>query len=108
SPGISGTLNYTMASDTTPKTGTLNGTSDYLYVYQGQGPNVNGDCDSVCKSKLTTDTGYVMYKNATPLVTGNNTKVLKGWGNIEDSGGKGVQIGINQMSAFFPKSLEFN
>jgi hypothetical protein len=109
-PNISGTLNYTIATDGAPQTGTLSGT-DNAYIYQGQ-TNVmlgnEGGCGSSCLAAYTTDMGYVAKKNGVTLASGDQTKIIGGWADIKDSTGAGMEIGADQMSGNFPESLEFN
>src|SRR5262249_55944522 len=44
----------------------------------------------------------------TLIASGDQTKVIGGWADISNSAGVGVQIGVYQMTAYWPKSLEFN
>ena len=114
SPNITGALNYTIATDTTPQTGTLSGT-DSAYVYQAQANFMvstagGSTCNyqSVCANTYTTDTGYTAYKNSTSIASGDSSKVIGGWADISNGAGVGVEIGVYQMSAYWPKSLEFD
>jgi hypothetical protein len=117
---ISGTLNYTIATDTTPQTGTLSA-GDSAYIYQGYSEWLtamtvdNGYCNdqtagltATCIVSYTTDVGYIAKKNTTPLASGDQSKAIGGWADIADSNGVGIEIGIDQMSAMWPASLEFN
>lgn len=114
-PNISGTFSYTLPTDTTDQTGTMT-TSNTVYTYQGQtnyflgiGPAGPG-CDylSACANSFTTDTGYIEKKDATTLASGDQTKVVNGWADIRDSGGVGIEIGMEQAGPNFPSSMEFN
>lgn len=109
SPKISGTLTYTLATDSKPHTGTLSG-SDTAYIYQGQSDWMlfSDGCDAACQKAFTPDLGYVVRKNNTTLAIGDRTKAVGGWADIADSSGAGVEIGMYQMSAMFPASLEFD
>ncbi len=109
---ISGTINYNMATDTTPVTGTLSG-SDTLYIYQAQSSNfilggTGCDYQSSCANKYTMDIGYVAKKNATTVASGDQTKIIGGWLDCYNSSGVGIQTGVYQMTGFWPKSLECN
>lgn len=115
---ITGTLSYTIANDTgTPTTGTLNqsGGTDDAYIYQGQANYLIDTSDpsnpcpymSTCANTFTTDSGYIIRKNSTTAVTGSSTQIPAGWADIATSGGVGVEVGVYQMAAYFPKSLEF-
>src|SRR6185312_12212443 len=113
---ISGTLNYNIATDAGGQTGTL-GSSDSAYIYQGASnwlvPTAAPDTQycapgtAYCANKYTTDQGYVAKKNSTTIASGDVTKVIGGWADIADSNGAGVEIGMDQMSAMWPASLEF-
>jgi hypothetical protein len=104
-PSVSGPLNYMIANDTaSPTTGSLSG-SDGVYLYQGQSQLMTGP---VLPVPYTTDTGYSIVKNGGTLVQGGATQYPQGWADISDGSGKGVEIGVYQMAAYWPKSLEFN
>ena len=115
-PNISGTLNYTLATNTSPQTGTLTPT-DLAYIYQGASnwlvptaaPDTQycGPGTSYCSGMYTADTGFVAMKDTTTLASGDLTAVIGGWADIADVNGVGVEIGIDQMAAMWPASLEF-
>jgi hypothetical protein len=112
SPNISGTLAYTIATDGAPQTGSLSA-SDSAYIYQGQSQFMTAtasgcDYQSSCANTYTKDTGYIAKKNSAAIASGDGTKAIGGWADISNSSGVGVEIGIYQMSAFWPASLEFN
>jgi hypothetical protein len=111
SPNISTAANFAFANHTAmPTTGNLNG-SDNAYLYQGQsqslawqdGCNPGAGCVA-----FTNDTGYSIVKNGATLLAGTGTQYPQGWASLSDSNGVGVDIGVYQLSAYFPKSLEFN
>jgi YetA-like protein/Bacterial Ig-like domain (group 1) len=111
-PNISGTLNYTFGNHTaTPSTGTLNssGGTDSAYLYQGESQfMISRDwCGYLCVP-YTTDTGYSVVKNGTTVISGTDTQYPQGWADISNSNGVGVEIGVYQLAAYWPKSLEFN
>jgi hypothetical protein len=109
SPNISGTLNYSVANDTaSPTTGTVSGT-DNVYLYQGESQNMKSPdwCGYGCVP-YTTDAGYSIVKNGTPVLNGTDTQYPQGWADISDGNGVGVEIGVYQLAAYWPKSLEFN
>jgi hypothetical protein len=113
-PNISGTLNYAIGGAVvsngtgTVQTGTMT-TSDSVYLYQGRTNLLASNCSGAngCID-FTTDDGYVMKKNTSTLASGDSTKYVEGWADISDASGVGVEIGLYQLSAFNPKSLEFN
>lgn len=113
-PNITGTLTYTIANDsTTTSTGNLSqaGGTDDAYIYQGYANYMSdpaGFCaNTSCQLNYTHDDGYVIRKNTITTSTGTNTHVAGGWADISDASGKGMEMGIYQMSAYYPKSLEF-
>ncbi len=118
SPNIIGKLNYTIATDNMPQAGTLNqaGGTDSAYIYQGQTNfminHENGDpsCpyQSACANTYTSDAGYTVYKNTAQIASGDASSIVGGWADISDSGGVGIEIGVYQMAAYWPKSLEFD
>jgi len=111
-PNIQGTLAYTMATDAATQTGTLNqpGGTDSVYIYQGQSQALigNSDCayQSACANSFTTDLGYVAQKNNATIVSGGPTQYPQGWMDCSDSSGTGIEIGVYQLAAYSPKSLE--
>lgn len=112
-PNISGTFNYNVAVDSTQCTsGVCSGTmttSDTVNVYQAQSAvGAFGDCGTSCMNAYTIDTGYVAKKNGSALATGGTGVAVGGWADIADSGGMGVEIGVFQLTQYWPKSLEFN
>ena len=119
-PNVSGTLNYTIAADSTACnggvcSGTLNGTSDTAYIYQAKPADVmhqmqqQTDCGLSCVNDFTTDLGYVAKKNTTTLAT--STDGLKApaafYADIADSSGVGIMFGVYHGAPYWPKSLEF-
>ena len=108
-PNIAGTMNYTVANDTATPTGGTMISSDSVVLYQAESQFLKGSqwCGNGCVP-FTTDTGYTIKKNTTTLTSGDNTKSVQGWADIGDASGIGVEIGVYQLSAYWPKSLEFN
>ena len=107
-PQLPGPVSYTMATDSTPQTGTLSSTDD-VTIYQGQSQTMilgGTGCDyqSGCANKFTTDLGYVAKKNTTTVIaSGDATKVVGGWMDCASGSGAGLEIGVYQMSAYWPK-----
>ncbi len=66
-----------------------------------------GPGTSYCSDKYTTDTGYVAKKDTTTIASGDVTTVIAGWADIANTSGVGVEIGMDQMAAMWPASLEF-
>lgn len=113
-PNISGTLSYQVAVDSSSCTsGVCSGTmttSDTLTLYQAQTTAMQWpDCASSCLSSYTTDVGYSAKKNTTTLASDTGgTLTVGGWALLANASGVGVEIGVNQLSPYWPKSLEFN
>jgi len=108
-PNISGTLNYKIGNHTgSPTTGTIT-SQDSVYLYQGESQSMKWQewCGSGCVP-YTADTGYSIVKNGSVLISGTDTQYPQGWADISDGNGVGVEIGVYQLAAYWPKSLEFN
>jgi hypothetical protein len=107
-PTLVGTPTYTIATHASPITGTL-GASDSVYLYQGESQLMKFQdwCGFQCVP-YTTDTGYKVVKNGAMLTSGTNTQYSQGWADIKDANGAGLSIGVYQLAAYWPKSLEFN
>jgi len=109
-PKLSGVLNYTFANNTsTPSTGSVSG-SDSAYLYQGKSlPMQYGSwCGGDQCIDFTTDSGWRINKNGTDTLAGTSAQPVQGWGDISNGAGVGVEIGVYQIGALYPKSLEFN
>jgi len=109
SPSFTGSRNYSIANHTgSPTTGTLSG-SDSVYLYQGQSQLMKWQdwCGFGCVT-FTNDTGYRIVRNGSTVVSGTDTQYPQGWADLSDSNGVGVSIGVYQLAAYWPKSLEFN
>lgn len=116
-PNITGTLTYSIANDTpTPTTGTLDTATgtDSAYIYQASSqamqwkdwcPGTSGTPPCV---PYTTDKGYSIVRNGSTVLSGSDTQYPQGWADISNSSGVGVEVGIYQMAAYWPKSLEFD
>jgi hypothetical protein len=110
SPNITGPLSYTFANHTaTPTTGTLSGT-DSAYIYQAKNnwQKQQIDCGAACFNAYTTDTGYAINVAGSNLQTGTEAQPSGGWADVRNSSGAGIQIGVGEIAAWWPKSLEVN
>jgi hypothetical protein len=108
-PNVSGATSYSIGTHTTsPSTGSLTG-GDSVYLYQGESQSMKWQdwCGFSCVP-YTNDAGYSIVKNGSTLSTGADTQYPQGWADVSDGSGTGVSVGIYQMSAYWPKSLEFN
>jgi hypothetical protein len=105
---IGGTTTYDMGKHGGGvETGSLAG-ADEVYLYQGQSQSMVDPewCGGECVA-YTTDSGYAIRKNGASLANGSNTEYPAGWADIRNSSGAGISIGVYQMAAYWPKSLEF-
>ena len=114
---ITGTLNYSVATSTTPQTGTITAAPDSVYIYEAQldamtlqsanGCTFNG---AACANLFTPDLGYSVVKTVsgtpTTLQSGLFSAYPKGYADIADAAGNGIEIGVYQMAGYWPKSLE--
>lgn len=114
---ITGTLSYTIAGHAGNQTGTVStaGGTDEVYVYQGTSLYLwrYGDCSTACLDSYVDSGatgGYQIIKNASTLASGTDAvnNALPGWADISNASGVGVSVGFPYMSAYFPKSLEFD
>jgi YetA-like protein/Galactose oxidase, central domain len=51
--------------------------------------------------------GYQIIRGSSTIATGSRSQYPEGWADLQDSSGAGIEIGIYQMSAYWPKSLQF-
>ncbi len=109
-PGISGALNYTIANDSaSPTTGILNA-ADSAYIYQAESTLMtNNDwCKGSGCVPYTSLKGYSIVKNGSSVKTGSAGQHPKGWADIRNSSGEGIEIGQYQFAGYGNKSLEFD
>jgi len=108
-PNLTGTANYAIANHTgSPSTGALQ-PADGVYLYQGESQLMKAAdwCGYGCVT-YTNDQGYSIVKNGSTVISGTDTQYPEGWADISGSNGAGVEIGVYQLAAYWPKSLEFN
>src|SRR5579872_6784217 len=126
----SGSRTITVGNHTvTPTTVALSGSSDYAYLYQGFSESYlntlywpaskTADCASLkdrCVMSFIHRTGdvygqsgYKVISNqaVTGTASGTSSQYPGGWADESDASGNGVEIGVNQLAAYWPKSLEF-
>ena len=109
---LAGNKTFSFGTHSSPLNGSLSG-KDSAYLYQATSENLRHMhwCGFGC-IPYTKDTGYQVVKNGTTLMsgltTGGNTQYPEGWADLADSEGAGITIGVYQLSALWPKSLEFN
>ena len=119
---------FTFGKDTGTASGKFIG-SENAYLYQAysndmEHPHWNGaTCPygSIiprCVAPFITRTGaaapYTYSQDGYQIVQGQNTmanadhsRYPAGWADLTDSTGEGIEVGIYQMSAYWPKSLQF-
>jgi hypothetical protein len=51
--------------------------------------------------------GYQIVQGSNTLASGDHSHYPAGWADLTDTTGAGVEIGVYQMSAYWPKSLQF-
>jgi hypothetical protein len=51
--------------------------------------------------------GYQIVQDQRTLASGDHTHYPSGWADLTDGTGSGIEVGIYQMSAYWPKSLQF-
>lgn len=107
-PNLGAGATYSIATDSSPVTGSL-AASDSVYLYQADSKLMRGAdwCGYGCVP-FTQDTGFSVVKNGSTLKSGSDTQYPQGWADVTDASGAGVEIGVYQMAAYSPKSLEFN
>ena len=50
--------------------------------------------------------GYQIVHGSSVLASGDHTRYPQGWADVSDGSGTGVEIGVYQLSAYWPKSLQ--
>jgi YetA-like protein len=75
-----------------------------LRSYIARTPVSGAGCQSVWSYAQE---GYEIIHGSSALVTGSRSQYPEGWADLHDSSGAGIEIGIYQMSAYWPKSLQF-
>jgi hypothetical protein len=51
--------------------------------------------------------GYKVVRGKEVMASGGRAQYPEGWADMEDSTGAGIQVGVYQLAAYWPKSLEF-
>jgi hypothetical protein len=109
---ISGTLSYQFGKDAgSVESGTLTSTNpiDSAYMYAAKTSWLQHD-DALSGGYVaeTADEGWKTVANGVTLDSGPISEHVEGWADIRNAAGAGVSIGIEQMHANWPKSLEFH
>lgn len=56
---------------------------------------------------LYTQDGYQVVHGSSLLDQGDHTRYPQGWADLSDGSGAGVEVGVYQFAAYWPKSLQF-
>jgi hypothetical protein len=51
--------------------------------------------------------GYKVVRGNEVMASGDRAQYPEGWADLQDSTGVGIEIGVNQLAAYWPKSLAF-
>lgn len=127
-PALASEKSFNFGTDTATASGAFSG-NESAYVYQAysndmEHPNWNG---ATCPYGSTVprcvapyirrsgssppftyaQDGYQVVQGMKVLASGDHTHYPAGWADLTDSTGAGIEIGVYQMSAYWPKSLEF-
>lgn len=109
SPSLSGPASYAIGTHGgSPSTGSL-GATDSVYLYQADSQSLRWQdfCGAGCVP-YTKDTGYRIVRNGNTEASGTHEQYPQGWADIRDGSGAGLSIGVYQLAAYWPKSLELN
>jgi hypothetical protein len=49
--------------------------------------------------------GYKVVRGNEVMASGDRAQYPEGWADLEDSTGAGIEVGVNQLAAYWPKSL---
>jgi hypothetical protein len=61
-----------------------------------------------CQSQWSySQEGFKVVKAGRILATGNRGQYPEGWADLRDSIGSGIEVGVYQLAAYWPKSLQF-
>ncbi|MEO5741995.1 MAG: hypothetical protein ABIS29_15515, partial [Vicinamibacterales bacterium] len=111
SPTLTGTPTYQIAKHGgAVESGTLAAGTDDVHLYQAKSLSMEDAswCAFGCVP-YTADAGYTVVKNGNNLATGTTSQYPAGWADIRGAAnGAGLSIGVYQLAAYWPKSLEFN
>lgn len=117
---------FSIGGHSSPASGSFEGGGD-AYLYQGYSDNMEfSDWRTQnCKNRgdrcvvpyvgrndqppyVYRQEGYQIVRNGSTLKKGKRDDYAQGWADLKDSSGAGIGIGVYQLAAFWPKSLEFH
>jgi hypothetical protein len=127
-PTLPGTKSFSFGTSSTPARGSFTG-QENAYLYQAHSnsmescqwitpPDPRYDPRSYIGRTLTTQSGcqsvwsysqdgYQVKQGNAMLASGGRTQYPEGWADLASSSGAGVEVGIYQLAAYWPKSLQF-
>lgn len=132
SPSVGARRSFSIGAPSQPIRGTFSGNED-VYLYQAYsdklehyhwsqppasspGSRGNEEVKSYIARKQSPSSrtgwvydqeGYQVVRGSEVLASGNSQQFPEGWANLQDETGAGVLIGVQELSAYWPKSLEF-
>ncbi len=89
----------------TPTTFALTGT-DTAYLYQAYTSTMQSEYQGFAYQNAT-DQGYTIAKNGSTVTTGTPTQPVKGWCDIANASGVGLEVGVYQMGGSYPKGCRY-
>jgi hypothetical protein len=110
-PTLTGNATYRVGTDAAEQTGTLTAGTGDIELYSGKSTFMehNDWTGGYDINAYFSDTGWRVTKDASNLDTGTAAEPFAGYADIRGAtDGAGVSIGVYQMAAYYPKSLEFN
>ena len=109
---LTGSKSFAFGTHSTPAVGSLS-TTDSVYLYQASSASMKHQhWGSVYTAPPTKDPyTYQVIKNGAVIASGDTSSAAKqypqGWADVRDATGAGIEIGVYQLAAYWPKSLEF-
>jgi hypothetical protein len=110
-PTLTGAATYTVGTDASPQTGTLTAGTGDIELFSGESSFMEHDAwaQNYDMDWYKSDSGWRVTKDASNLDTGTLSQPVAGYADIRGAtDGAGVSIGVYQLAAYYPKSLEFN
>ena len=128
-PSLASARSFSFGTSSSPVSGSFTGTEN-AYLYQAYSNSLE-DCEwngpdlrpqyslrsyiartyvsgSTCSTVWKyAQEGYQVVHGNTAVSTGSRSQYPDGWADLQDSSGAGIEVGIYQMAAYWPKSLQF-
>jgi hypothetical protein len=126
-PALGAGRSFSFGTSGSPLNGSFTGTEN-AYLYQAYS-NKMEDCawtapgsgsivrSYIARSLLTRNScqsvwsyqqeGFKVVHGGALLTSGSKSHYPEGWGDMKDSSGAGIEVGVYQMAACWPKSLQF-